>query len=185
MEPFSRGRTEGDAPYQTLRYRQVPTGGTWGAWMATIDHETAVVITMKQLMWGIGVLLVGGAGVLWTILSFTVGGVREDLSGIRTEIGDLHRAALSMPDTQLALSKDITNLRVDLEGFRGDFKTVQLALNDLKSQVDSLRKVQPKKADWSFTPDDNQKIVDGLVKAGFVKGNNNIVVVPIGAKEVP
>jgi hypothetical protein len=41
--------------------------------MATIDHETAVVITMKQLIWGIGVLLCGGGAVLWAVLTFTVG----------------------------------------------------------------------------------------------------------------
>jgi hypothetical protein len=98
-------------------------------------------------------------------------------------MGDLHKAALSAPDAQLALSKDIANLRVDLETFRGDFKTVQLALNDLKGQVDSIKKPPARKTEWSFTPEDNQKLVDSLVRAGFAKGNNNILVVPLGAKE--
>jgi hypothetical protein len=121
--------------------------------MATIGGETSVVITMKQIAAGIVALLVGGGAVLWAVLTFTIGGVRDDIGGLRTDvsairgdIGKLQESAAATPgklsEAQLALSKDISGLRVDLETFRGDFKVVRLSLDDIGAKVDTLIKQQ-------------------------------------------
>jgi hypothetical protein len=147
--------------------------------MATIDSETTVVVTMKHLLWGVGLMLGGGAAVLWTVLTFTIGGVRDDLSGIRAELGDLRKAALAVPQEELTLNKNIEELKVELDQFRSDFATIQVSLNDVKGQVDSFKKSPPKKSVW--TTDDSQKVVDGLTKAGFSK--DKFVVVPLLSKD--
>ena len=119
--------------------------------MAEIDGKTPVVFSMAQLLTGIGGLVVVGSLALWGILSFTIGGLREDLGGLRTDvsvirgdIGKLQESAAATPgklsEAQLALSKDISGLRVDLESFRGDFKVVRMSLDDIGTKVDTLTK---------------------------------------------
>lgn len=124
--------------------------------MAMIDGETSVAVTMRQMVGGIVALLFGGGAILWAVLTFTIGGVRDDIGGLRSDVsairGDLSKlqeSAAAMPvklsEAQLALSKDISGLRVDLESFRGDFKVVRVSLDDLGTKMDALVKQQPKR----------------------------------------
>ena len=103
---------------------------------------------MKQMIVGIATLLAGGGAVLWGVLSFTISGLRDDVSSIRTDIGKLQESSATAPtrlsEAQLALSKDISGLRVDIESFRGDFKVVRVSLDDIGAKIDSLVK-QPSK----------------------------------------
>jgi hypothetical protein len=114
--------------------------------MATINSETKVEVTMKQLYGAAAVLLVGGLAGLWAVLNFTIGGLREDAAGlrgdvtaIRTDIGKLQESALATPgklsDAQLALSKEISGLRVDLEAYHGDIKVIKASLDSLASET--------------------------------------------------
>jgi len=151
--------------------------------MATINHETVVAITMKQLIGAIASLIVSGGVVLWAVLTFTVGGVRDDVSAIRADMGELHKSATETPeklrDSQEALSKEIQDLRVDLSTFHGDLRVVQSTVDDLKTQVADLKKAPARKVDWQFTPEDTDKVIKAFDRAGFDKG---IVVVPVGAR---
>jgi hypothetical protein len=117
--------------------------------MATIDSETSVVIPMKHIAGIVGALLVGGGAIMWAVLTFTIGGVRDDVAAIRTDIGKLQESAAATPaklnEAQLALSKDISGLRVDLETFHGDFKVMKVSLDDLGTKVDTLIKQSPRK----------------------------------------
>jgi len=110
--------------------------------MATIDGSTSVVVTVKQIIGAIAALLVGGGAVLWTVLSFTIGGLRDDVSSIRADVGKLQESAAAYPEklseAQLALSKDISALRVEVESFRGDFKVMRVSLDDIGTKVDAL-----------------------------------------------
>jgi hypothetical protein len=122
--------------------------------MPEIDGNTHVVLPMKQILGIVVSLLVGGGVILWTVLSFTIGGLREDIGGlredvsaIRTDIGKLQESALAAPsklsDAQIALTKDISGLRVDLESIRGDLKVMKLSIDDLGARIDNFAK-QPK-----------------------------------------
>jgi hypothetical protein len=152
--------------------------------MATINHETVVALTMRQLIGGLAALLVGGGAVLWTVMAFTVGGVRDDVSAIRNDVGELHKSATETPEklreSQEALSKEISDLRVDLSNFHGDLKMVQATVDDLKTQVVDLKKSPTRKTEWEFTPQDAENVMRAAVKAGFDK--SNVVVVPVGAR---
>ena len=65
--------------------------------MATIDHNTLVVITMKQLVGTVIALLAGGGAVGWAVINFTIGGVRDDVSAIRGDMGKMQEFAMAEP----------------------------------------------------------------------------------------
>lgn len=108
-----------------------------------IDPQTNVVLSIHQMLGGIAGLVILAGGVLWTVLAFTIGGLRDDVSGIRSDVGtlrtDVEKAPKELSDAQLALTKDISGLRVDLadfkEGFKGDLKTIQISLDDIKERL--------------------------------------------------
>ena len=66
-----------------------------------------------------------------------MGSVRTDVGTVR---GAIETAAQKLDDAQLALTKDIQGLRVDLVAFRGDFKAVSVSIDDMKNKVDNLYK---------------------------------------------
>jgi hypothetical protein len=154
--------------------------------MATIDHNTLVVITMKQLVGTVIALLAGGGAVGWAVINFTIGGVRDDVSAIRGDMGKMQEFAMAEPpkinDAEAALTNEISTLRVDLERFRGDFRGVQVALTNLQTQVEDLKKQPARKVDWSFTPEDGSKLITEAAKAGI--DSKNFIVVPLVAGKI-
>jgi hypothetical protein len=115
--------------------------------MPTIGEGTPVVFTMKQIVGivggSIGGLLLGGGVVLWTVLSFTIGGLREDVSAIRTDISALQASAIAAPtrfsEAQDKLTKEMSDLRVALEEYHGELKATNVSL-DYLVQGQKIRK---------------------------------------------
>jgi hypothetical protein len=71
-----------------------------------IDADTQVVITMGQLLAGVGAVLVAGGGVLWAVLRFTIGSMRDDVRDIRNSIREMN-----VVNTRLA--EQVALLRTD------------------------------------------------------------------------
>jgi hypothetical protein len=86
-----------------------------------IHADTPVTITMKALITGIvGFTILAGA-VLWTVLSFTVGGLRDDVAAIRTSVQGLQGADQeSIKET----NKINTSLKDEIHGLRTGFREV-------------------------------------------------------------
>src|SRR5260370_39800347 len=113
-----------------------------------VTHRTNVEFSMRQIS-GAVVALVGiGGVVLWAVITFTVGGMRDDIKEIRLDVSSLTKsvenASKQLSETQLSFTKEIGAIRVDFEGFRGDFKAIRVSLEDIKNKVDSAQKSLPK-----------------------------------------
>jgi hypothetical protein len=102
--------------------------------MAAIEGEKPLM-SNRQIASVVVSLLVGGAGVMWAVLNFTVGGLRDDVSAIRNDIGKLQDSAITAPtklsDAQLALTRDISDLRKELETYHGDLKVINVSLENI------------------------------------------------------
>jgi hypothetical protein len=109
-----------------------------------ISQKTPVLLTVGQLIGGMIATIVFAAGAAWAVITLTIGGLRDDVSAIRTDVGTvrgaIETAAQKLDDAQLALTKDIQGLRVDLVDFRGDFKAVTVSIGEMKNKVDTLYK---------------------------------------------
>lgn len=115
----------------------------------SLDHRTPVMLSLRQLIGAVASLIVLGGAVVWAVIQVTIGGLTADVSAIRTDLGSVRASADAAPqklsDAQLALTKDIQGLRVDLTSFRGDFKALQVSIDDMKNKVDLLYKTSGQK----------------------------------------
>ena len=98
------------------------------------------MVSLGQL---VGVAAAGAVAV-WGMVQFSNSGIRDELSAIRTNLGNARpsgeNTSQKLNDTQLALTKEIQGLRVDLTEYRGDFKALEVSLDDMKTKVDLLYK---------------------------------------------
>jgi len=102
-----------------------------------IHADTQVVITMKSLITGvIGFVILGGA-VLWTVLSFTIGGVRDDVTAIRTSV-----QALQTADQESVKETNNVNVRLtdQIQGLRTDFVKYSERFDNLSRNLETTNK---------------------------------------------
>lgn len=142
-----------------------------GEAMRAINGDTSVTLTLKQII-GAGASLIVIAGiVLWAVFTTTVSPLRDDVSafrsdvnGLRVDIGKLQDSTVTltnkMSDAQITLSRDISGLRGDLQGFHGDFNVVKLSLEQIETKVDNLVKISsptiPRRAPYLKLPTNDQ-----------------------------
>jgi septal ring factor EnvC (AmiA/AmiB activator) len=107
-----------------------------------VDANTAVTITMRSLISGILALVVSGGLVLWAVLTFVIGGTREDISAIRqsldrmnTEVQTIDREGVSRTSD---LGKQISDLRVETTKLTSQLATFGTKLDFTSKSVDSL-----------------------------------------------
>lgn len=102
-----------------------------------LSGDTPVTITMGKLIAGIALLGATIAGVLWGVLSFTIGGVRDDVSAIRQSV-----IALQTADKEgIARSNEI-NIRLteQIQGLRVDFVKYAERFDVLSGRIDGMNK---------------------------------------------
>jgi hypothetical protein len=114
-----------------------------------LSGETPVMLTMRQLIGGIIGAVALGSAALWGILQFTVGGLRDDVSAIRTDLGNVRTLAEGigpkLSETQLSLTRDIDGMRNDMTTFQGELKGIGVSIGDMKEKVDILYKTSTQK----------------------------------------
>lgn len=150
-----------------------------------IDSDTKVTLTMKQIMWGIVALVCSGGAVLWAVLTFTIGGMRDDVKAIRAQTQTLQTAdkdsAVRIREGENKLAEQIGALRTDIVGLSGKLDAVNSSVNTLSNQLQDVRKQVIAKYssfdDPNFTTAFASRISDVLKQKGFDK--SNIVIVPL------
>ena len=104
-----------------------------------IGGQTNVVIPMSQLLKVVAAFVVASGLVLWTVLTFTISGMRDDISGMRSDIHDLTKSVQDAPkqlsEAQMALTKDIGDLRSDLKIFKDQLSYVQVSVDGLSNKL--------------------------------------------------
>jgi hypothetical protein len=148
--------------------------------MEPIKHNNPVVIPMNVFVGGVCAIVVAFFLAGWSLLSFGLSGIRDDVSAIRTDVGTVRGDVTSMQksetaiyakigDMQTAFEKDVSDLRGDVATARGEFRSAQVALDDMQKRLTAKR--------IAFSPDDGNKIVSAMKAAGLKK--SDIVVVPL------
>jgi hypothetical protein len=151
-----------------------------------IDGETQVTFTMKQLLIGLGSIIVLGGGVLWTVLSFTIGGMRDDVSAIRTSIHGLQTSdkegAVRIREGETKLIEQIGGLRTEITGLSGKLDSVNGTVSTLTAQIiDVQKRLAARQAAWE-DPKSKAELANFLtdaIKQGGVD-KTNVFLVPLG-----
>lgn len=92
---------------------------------------------MKALIGGIAAVLLVGGGVLWTVLSFTIGGIRGDVSDIRTSLHDLRGADKESIQEMNAVNTRLTD---QISGLRTDFVKYSERFDALSNRMEAVNK---------------------------------------------
>jgi len=94
--------------------------------------NTQVVSTVKALLAGIGTLLLAGGVILWAVLSFTIAGLRADVSAIRQEMESLQAADREginrSNDVNMKLAEQMTSMNKSVND-------VAVRISDLQKQL--------------------------------------------------
>ena len=143
-----------------------------------VDGETAVTLSMKQLLSGIAALILLSGGVLWAVLAFTIGGMRDDLRTIRDSIVVLQKAdrdtVIRGRDLEVELIKQVAGLRMDIATLRTD---LDKAVGVLKVSVEGLHKdFTVMQASWN-DPGRVKSLIEELGKAGIDR--EKVIIVPM------
>src|SRR5262249_22224538 len=143
---------------------------------------------MKALIGGIvGFVILAGA-VLWTVLSFTVGGLRDDVAAIRTSVQGLQGADQeSIKETNkinLGLKDEIHGLRTDFvrfseraENFSRNLETTNKSIATLTNRMDLF---QAQLANYN-----DPKTISQVTEAVKQAGANTVIVVTPGSAGKP
>lgn len=147
-----------------------------------VDSETKIVLSMKQLLSAIAGLVLLGGGVLWTVLTFTVGGIRDDVSAIRASTQTLQVAdkdgAVRVRETENRLADQISGLRVSIAELSGKLGIFSVSMNNLSGRVDDLQKQVVSRQSALRDPQATGRFIADLKKAGL--SDEKIVFVPFG-----
>jgi hypothetical protein len=120
----------------------------------------------------------------WAIAAFTVGGIREDVSAIRKDVGTLQSASVDSinraNDISAKLNDQIAGLRIDftklsdrLDGLSGKIDNLNTSITKFQSQLNVTY------AAWR-DPKFVQEFADNLKKAGIA---GPVVIVPFSPSE--
>jgi hypothetical protein len=117
--------------------------------MAEIGSGSQVTLTLKQIFAICGSIcgtMVLCAGALWGAFDSTVKGARDDISGLRSdmrsdlenirqELSKLQDSAIAAPtkfsEAEERLASQMSDLRVELEQYRGELKATNASLEYL------------------------------------------------------
>src|SRR4051794_3800811 len=98
---------------------------------------------MKHVLSGVAALIVLGGAVLWAVLAFTVGGIRDDVSAIRATNQSLQAAdkegAIRIRETENKLVEQMGSMRVSMADLSGKLGTVGVAMTGLSGRIDDLQ----------------------------------------------
>ena len=100
-----------------------------------IGANTQVVITVGSLLVGLAAVLVVGGGVLWAVLAFTIGGMRDDVKAIRDSVGHLQTADRESVNRAVGIE---LKLREQVGSLKVDFATLSGKLDNVASKLDSV-----------------------------------------------
>jgi uncharacterized protein YoxC len=153
-----------------------------GANMMTGD--SAIVLTMKQTLTGMATLVAAGGGVLWAVLNFTLGGVRDDVKVIRAQTEVLQIAdknsAVRIREGENKLIEQIDALRTEIAGLAGKLEGVNSSVSALSGQLQDVRKqLIARQSAWEdpkISATLARGLSDALKQKGFEK--SNVVIVP-------
>jgi len=154
----------------------------------TVHAETQVVITMKALLAGAATFIVVGAGVLWGILSFTVGGIKDDVSDIRSSIQRLNGAdkdnVQRANEINIRLTDQIQGLRTDFVKYSERFDALSTKLDGAAKSIDALGnrmdKFQAVLA-YAETAWSDPKRINQIAETLKQSGATSVIIVPFGA----
>jgi hypothetical protein len=113
--------------------------------MGGVGLKTPVTITMGNLLAGVAAF----GAVLWTVLTFTIGGLRDDVGAIRQNINGLNVNAVTkaIDGLQTADRSNITRaneinvqLTQQIQGLRIDFVKYSEKFDSMSSKFDSMNK---------------------------------------------
>lgn len=157
-----------------------------------MDLETQVIVTMKTILAAVAALIVGGGAVLWTVLSFTVGGMRDDVKSIRDATQTLQVAdkdsAIRIRETENRLIEKMGGLNLSIADLSGKLGATSTTMASLSGRIDEIQKSVAKRqrAVWDWDTDDSKAaaaiFVANLKKAGL--SDDKVVVVPFTATGV-
>jgi hypothetical protein len=152
-----------------------------------IHSDTPVTFTMKQLLTTIAAAIVLCGVVLWTVLSFTIGGMRDDVSAIRGSMHYLQTAdrdgAIRIRDTEGKLAEQIGGLRTQLVGLSGKLETVNISISALSERLNDVQKQVASRQASLNDPKTAFAFVETIKKAGLE--DSKIVFVPFDASFIP
>jgi hypothetical protein len=144
--------------------------------MIEIEGNTVVALTMKQVITGIGALVLLGLGGIWAILNFTVGGLREDVGHIRNSIESLQASerddALRIRDAENKFSLQMADLGNKITLLSVKMDAVNASVTVLSAKLDEAQK-QPSILDPKYAA----FFVDQLKKAGL--DDQKVIIVPM------
>jgi septal ring factor EnvC (AmiA/AmiB activator) len=111
-----------------------------------VNMNTAITIGMKSLLAGIVTFVVSGALVLWAVLTFVIGGSREDVSAIRqsldrtiSQLQTVDRDGLARSnDINQSLGKEITDLKVETAKLTAQLGVFGVRLDTTNKSVETL-----------------------------------------------
>jgi septal ring factor EnvC (AmiA/AmiB activator) len=109
---------------------------------AMIDGSTQVSFTMTQLLTAVVTAMILLCGGLWTVLTLTTSGLRDDVSVIRQSTQGLQVAdkdtAVRLREAELRLADQISGLRTEIASFVGRLESTNTNVANLNTNVASL-----------------------------------------------
>jgi uncharacterized coiled-coil protein SlyX len=120
-----------------------------------MDTDAVMSISVKALLSSVigGVLtfVVTGGAVLWAVLSFTIGGMREDVGDIRKSLGQAAAEVHAIGRESILRSNEINkNLSDQIQGLRVDFVKLDDRLDLVVNKFDTSLTLITNKFDASF-----------------------------------
>src|SRR6202048_4876067 len=107
-----------------------------------IGANQQVVIALGFFLVELAAVLVVGGGVLWAVLAFTIGGMRDDVNAIRDSVGHLQTADRESINRavgiELKLSEQVGSLKVDFATLSGKLDNVAGELDSFVTSVNGL-----------------------------------------------
>jgi septal ring factor EnvC (AmiA/AmiB activator) len=152
-----------------------------------VDAETVVTLTLKQILTGIVALVVLAGAVLWTVLSFTIGGARDDVRTIRDSIVALQtadRETLNRTrDVELKLTEQIAGMRTDFVNASNKLDNLGTSINALTGRIDNYQKDLAAAQISLNDPKRMAQLIDSLKQAGI--DEQKIIIIPFGLPFTP
>jgi len=111
----------------------------------TLNGQTTVTFTMGQLLASVLTLVLTGGAVLWGVVSFTIGGVREDIGAIRQATQGLQVAdkesAIRVRDTEGKLGDQLGAVRVEIAGLSGKLEATAAVMVQLNMRINEMQRL--------------------------------------------
>jgi hypothetical protein len=161
--------------------------------MGGVGLKTPVTITMGNLLAGVAAF----GAVLWAVLTFTIGGLRDDVGAIRDNIKGLNVEAVMKAidglqtadrsnitranEINVQLTQQIQGLRIDFVKYSEKFDSMSSKFDSMNKSIDSLSSKIDKldsarSVPVSYDPKQLMDFTEYLKK--YAGDNSRVVVVP-------